>query len=76
MGSVAKGVGKLVGGVLDAVGLGYDEPKANYSAADQLIEDKNKNTKKRRALYSTSGGALGQEVFGVDNNRRGNLFGN
>lgn len=71
MGGVVKGVGKLVGGVLDD-----DKPKANYSAAYQLIEDKNKNTKKRRALYSTSGGALGQEVFGVDNNRRGNLFGN
>lgn len=76
MGSVVKGVGKLVGGVLDAVGLGVEEPKANYSAVDQLTEDKNKNTKKRRALYSTSGGALGQEVFGVDDNRRGNLFGN
>lgn len=76
MGSVVKGVGKLVGGVLDAVGLGVEEPKANYSAVDQLTEDKNKNAKKRRALYSTSGGALGQEVFGVDNNRRGNLFGN
>lgn len=48
--------------------------KDNTSA--QIQSDKIKNSKKRRALYGTSGGVLGQEVFDVGNNNRGNLFGN
>ena len=35
MGSVVKGVGMLVGGVLDAVGLGYD---AGGNFASKLLE--------------------------------------
>ena len=75
MGSVFKSVGKLVGGVLDAVGIA-DTPKVDTSAAEQVAEERKSSAKKRKALYATEGGVLGQEVNQVGESSRGNLFGN
>lgn len=69
-------VGDLVSGItLGSVNLNKD-PKAKTNAAAQLEQDKTDNSKKRKALYSTQGGVLGQEVTQVGNTNRGNLFGN
>lgn len=63
-------------GLTDAIGLTGDNIKAESAAATQLQEDRNKKANRRKALYSTAGGSRGEEVFGVGNNSRGNVFGN
>lgn len=68
-------LGDVFGGVMGALGLA-DEPEVKTTAAEQVAEDKKKSAKKRKALYSTQGGVLGQEVNQVGGNSRGNLFGN
>ena len=73
--SVFKGVSKIFGGALDSLGL-VDEPEVKTTAVEQVAEDKKKSAKKRKALYSTQGGVLGQEVNQVGESSRGNLFGN
>lgn len=76
MGSVAKIFGSAVNALtLGTVDLNKD-PKVKTGAAAQLEQDKTDNSKKRKALYSTQGGVLGQEVTQVGNTNRGNLFGN
>lgn len=62
-------------GITDAIGLTGNNIQADNTAAYQLQEDKERKSKRRKALYSTSGGSLGQEVFGVGNSQR-NTFGN
>ena len=75
MGSVGF-LGDLISGItLGAVDLRKD-PKVKTGAAAQLEQDKTDNSKKRKALYSTQGGVLGQEVTQVGSTNRGNLFGN
>lgn len=61
---------------LGTVDLTTKTPKASASVAETLAEEKKSNTKKRKALYSTKGGVLGQEVQRVEDARRGNIFGN
>ena len=73
--SVFKGVGKIFGGALGSLGLA-DEPEVKTTAVEQVAEDRKSNTKKRKALYATQGGVLGQEVNQVGESSRGNLFGN
>lgn len=68
-------LGDVFGGVMGALGLA-DEPEIKTTAVEQVAEDKKKSAKKRKALYSTQGGVLGQEVNQVGGNSRGNLFGN
>ena len=56
---------------------GAEDPKVQEAPiATQVAEDKKKNANKRKALYATQGGALGQEVNQVGGENRGNLFGN
>lgn len=73
-------VGKVIGDAVSAVTLGTvdlkKKPKVKTDAAAQLEQDKTDNSKKRKALYSTQGGVLGEEVTQVGNTNRGNLFGN
>ena len=73
-------VGKVLGDAVSAVSLGTVDlnknPKVKTNAAAQLEQDRTDNSKKRKALYSTQGGVLGQEVKQVGNTNRGNLFGN
>ena len=52
------------------------EKKASGAQATALEEEKKNNTRKRKALYGTQGGVLGQEVNQVDQNNRGSIFGN
>ena len=52
------------------------QPKVKTTAAEQVAEDKKSNAQKRKALYSTRGGVLGQDVEQVGVDSRGNLFGN
>lgn len=61
---------------LGTIDMTSEGPKASGSAATALAEEKKASTKKRKALYSTSGGVLGQEVQQVGTSRRGNIFGN
>lgn len=63
-------------GLSDKLGITGDAPEVKTTAAEQVAEDKKKSAKKRKALYSTQGGVLGQEVNQVGGNSRGNLFGN
>lgn len=63
-------------GLTDALGLTGDNIKADNTAAAQLQEDRKRKANRRKALYSTAGGSRGEEVFGVGNNGRGNVFGN
>lgn len=60
----------------------FDEPKtpsttaAATSANQELAQEKEDTSKKRKALYETQGGVLGQEVSSVGNSKRGSIFGN
>nr|DAI59771.1 MAG TPA: hypothetical protein [Caudoviricetes sp.] len=73
-------VGKVLSDAVSAVTLGTVDlnknPKVKTNAAAQLEQDRTDNSKKRKALYGTQGGVLGQEVTQVGNTNRGNLFGN
>ncbi len=51
-------------------------PQVSTAAAQDLTEEKADSSKKRKALYATKGGVLGQEVSQVGNADRGSLFGN
>lgn len=79
---------KLVRGGLAAMTFGTSEllgigkaidpklKKVGQESALDLAADKAENSKKRRELYATSGGVLGQEVSQIGNEERGSLFGN
>lgn len=81
-------IGKAVRGALAIASFGTSEllgigkaidpklKKAGNAAAVDLAAEKAESSKKRRALYATSGGVLGQEVSQVGNDDRGSLFGN
>ena len=73
-------MGKWLGSVASAITLGLvdlnKEKKASGAQAAALEEEKKNNTRKRKALYGTQGGVLGQEVNQVDQNNRGSIFGN
>ena len=56
--------------------IGGKQLVAKDNTSAQIQSDNIKISKKRRALYGTSGGVLGQVVFDVGNNNRGYLFGN
>lgn len=73
VGAVKSAVTGLSLGTIDMTSEG---PKASGSAAANLAEAKKADTRKRKALYSTKGGVLGQEVQQVGNSHRGNIFGN
>ena len=60
-------------GTVDLVG---NPKKASGAQATALEEEKKVDMKKRKALYNTQGGVLGQEVMNVGRNNRGNIFGN
>lgn len=70
---VQTGIGKIFNS--GSGGAGEDTTE---TAIEQLTTEREENKKKRRALYATKGGALGEEVesVGTFNNGRGNLFGN
>jgi len=84
MGGLSKiaraGLAMMSFGTSELVGLGKaidpKDPKASVAAAAGLAEDKKSDAKKRKALYSTQGGVLGQEVQQVGKDSRGNIFGN
>lgn len=64
-------------GLTDALGITGKTPEAKtVPIAAQIAEDKKNSAKKRKALYATKGGVLGQEVNQVGGENRGNLFGN
>ena len=73
-------MGKWLGSVASAITLGLVDPnkekKASGAQAASLEEEKKNNTRKRKALYGTQGGVLGQEVNQVDQSNRGSIFGN
>lgn len=73
-------MGKWVNSVVHAVTVGLvdlnKDKKASGAQATALEEEKKNSTRKRKALYGTQGGVLGQEVNQVDPNNRGNIFGN
>lgn len=55
----------------------YDKKKqATRAVAAGLEAEKVSSLGKRKALYGTSGGVLGQEVEEVGKDYRGNIFGN
>lgn len=62
---------------LGTVDLTSEKPKTSSEAIVQLEEEKKADTKKRKALYATRGGVLGQEVNNIgETSNRGNIFGN
>lgn len=64
-------------GLSDSFGLTGKTPEVKEAPiATQVAEDKKKSANKRKALYATQGGVLGQEVNQVGGENRGNLFGN
>lgn len=73
-------MGKWLGSVASAITLGLvdlnKEKKASGAQATALEEEKKNSTRKRKALYGTQGGVLGQEVNQVGPNNRGSIFGN
>ena len=73
MGSVLKSAVHAI--TLGLVDMNKDK-KASGAQATSLEEDKSKGVKKRKALYGTQGGVLGQEVNQVGQSDRGNIFGN
>jgi hypothetical protein len=55
----------------------YNKQKtASGAVAADLENEKKSNSSKRKALYGTLGGVLGQEVQEVAKDYRGNIFGN
>lgn len=70
--AIAAGVGLLAGAYMSS----KKNKKADTGAITELAEEKNDSSKKRKALYSTQGGVLGQEVNQVGQDNRGNIFGN
>lgn len=83
-GAVRTALGAVSGGLTESLGIGKaidrtingKKVKASSEVAAQLKEEKIVNSKKRRALYGTQGGVLGQEVQQVGLDNRGNIFGN
>ena len=83
-GAIRTGLGFVSGGLTESLGIGEaidqtingKKVKASGGVAAQLEEEKINNSKKRKALYGTSGGVLGQEVNQVGQDNRGNIFGN
>lgn len=73
-------VGDIVKSAVHAVSLGTidmrDNPEVKTSATQELKEDAKDALKKRKALYETSGGILGEDVMSVGTSSRGNIFGN
>lgn len=63
-------------GLSDAIGLTGDAPEIKDTSAKSIRNDRKANSRKRKALYGTTGGALGDEVNQVGMSNRGNLFGN
>lgn len=82
MGSTFKKIASIAlafptGGASLAWGSSNKAPEVKeVPIATQVAEDKKKNANKRKALYATQGGVLGQEVNQVGGENRGNLFGN
>ena len=78
--SFLKKIGDWVGDAVSAISLGLidldDDEKVKTNAEEKVAQDKKDNSKKRRKLYATSGGAQGEEVFSVGSSSRGKLFGN
>lgn len=66
--SEALGVGKKL--------AGQKQIKVGGTAAAEVAEEKAANIKRRKALYETEGGVLGEEVKNVGAVGRKNLFGN
>lgn len=71
----------IVAGALTAGATAYaasqNKPKASTAPIDNLKQEKDTSSRKRKALYGTSGGVLGQEVQQVGGtSNRGNIFGN
>ncbi len=75
MGWFSDAIKSVVGGL--SLGLiDFDDEKVETNAEEKVAQDKKDNSKKRRKLYATSGGAQGEEVFSVGSSSRGKLFGN
>ncbi len=72
-------VGDVFDSAVHALSLGTidlrDSPEVTNSTAS-IREDQKANSRKRKALYGTTGGALGEDVNTVGQNNRGTLFGN
>lgn len=72
-------VGDVFDSAVHALSLGTidlrDSPEVT-SSAESIREDQKANSRKRKALYGTASGALGEEVNTVGQNNRGTLFGN
>lgn len=68
-------------GMSEALGVGQKisgqkQPKVTGAAAADVAAEKESNIKRRKALYETEGGVLGDEVKNVGSVGRKNLFGN
>lgn len=70
--AIAAGVGLLAGAYMSS----KKNKKADTGAITDLVEEKKVYMRKRKALYNTQGGVLGQEVNQVGQSGRGNIFGN
>lgn len=74
---LARGFGQMVsGGTVDLTSKYNKQKKATRAIAAGLGAEKVSSLGKRKALYGTKGGVLGQEVDEVGKDYRGNIFGN
>lgn len=77
---VRAGMALGTGGMSEVLGVGKKvagkKVKVGSTAAVDVANNKESNIKRRKALYETDGGVLGQEVSGVGAVGRKNLFGN
>lgn len=76
-------MGGFLGDVVNVMTLGLSDelgltgaPEIKDTSAESIRNDRKANSRKRKALYGTEGGALGDEVNQVGMSNRGNLFGN
>lgn len=72
-------LGQMVNSGMDKLVGGKGETPDTTSPEQQIVDAKADSVKRRRKLYATSGGSLGEEVERVGDtfgNGRGTLFGN
>jgi hypothetical protein len=68
--------GSLLHGKKQASKMEKKQKAAQEAANKQLSTESNRNAAKRKALFETGGGVLGEEVENVGATNRGTLFGN
>lgn len=72
-----RGFGQMIsGGTVNLTSKYNKQKQATRAIAAGLEAEKVSSLGKRKALYGTKGGVLGQEVDQVGKDYRGNIFGN